>query len=100
MQNITKEELVVNTLKKVIKYQITCPICKEKQTIGVEIGFLKSVQEFPFSHIHIHGRPIHALILYIDKQFMNRGIEGCDSIEVNKDGGTFQEILKKWSNPF
>ncbi|MCP4762482.1 MAG: hypothetical protein GY870_11935 [archaeon] len=95
-----KENSLLNTLKKGTKYQVKCPICKESQKIGTELGYLRGVKDFPFAHIHLHGEPIHALIVYIDKQLAIRGTEGCDSIEINKDSKTFQQILKKWSNPF
>ena len=100
MANDLDSDETVFIVKKNNKIHTECPICKEKVNFGVELEHLNKVKQFPFAHIHLHGNPIHALIVYIDSSFSIRGVEGCDSIEVKKDSTTFQQILKKWSNPF
>ena len=96
----SNDEKAIQTLKKTTRLSVACPICKQKIRIGVELGNLQSVDHYPISHINLHGDPIHAMIVYLDYHFAIRGIEGCGSIEVLKDGKTFQQILAKWSNPY
>ena len=82
------------------KFYVTCPVCHQAIKFGVERSILENATKFPLSHIIIHGNPLHALIVYIDANFMVRGEEGCESIEVVKKSDTLNQLLKKWSNPF
>ncbi|MBD3353060.1 MAG: hypothetical protein GF364_16385 [Candidatus Lokiarchaeota archaeon] len=100
MASKSKENLDVESIKKYQKYDIKCPICKKQVKVGVELGDIKAVEHFPFTHIFLHGDPIHALVVYIDKQFNVRGFEGCNSMSLQKESSVFQQILRKWSNPF
>ena len=87
---ITKE---ISTLHK-------CPVCSKDIAVRIEYETLKKVKEFPLTHIVLHGDPIHALIVYIDRQFNIRSVEGCNSFNIERDSTSFQQIVKKWSNPF
>ncbi|MHA1819850.1 MAG: hypothetical protein ACTSU2_05575 [Promethearchaeota archaeon] len=97
---IQEDEKNIYIVKKKVRYNVLCPICKKKQDVGIELGLLKEVKQFPFAHIFIHGDPVHVLIVYIDKDLNIRGFEGCTSLEIKKEGNTFTNLLKKWSNPF
>lgn len=90
----------LNMMRKYYRYEVKCPICGEKQKVGVEFGLLQDVKNFPFSHIYLHGEPLHALVVYLDKQFQVRGAEACASIDIKKESNTLQQVVKKWSNPF
>jgi hypothetical protein len=86
--------------KKKIKFYHKCPICQKKIDIQVEKNRLDNVSKYPFPHIVIHGHPIHAIIVYVDKNLQIRGWEQAESIQFSRDSRTFGQILKKWSNPF
>jgi hypothetical protein len=90
----------VYDVKKTMKLSKECPICKQKVYFGVETHVLKEITEFPFTHVVLHGNPLHAMIVYIDANFAVRSIEYSKSIEVARDSASFSELLKKWSNPF
>ena len=100
MADISNERIAMNTLKKKLKYSIECPVCGKRQKVGVELGFLRDVNQYPFTHIHLHGNPLHAMIIYIDRQNNVRSVESGSSIEIKCSGETFTQIMKKWSNPF
>jgi len=97
IQNIENQLL---KFRKYTNYEIECPICKEKMNIGVELGDLNNVKNFPFTHILVHGEPIHAIITYIDSQFKVRGVEGSQLIKFEKSSNIVKQIIEKWSNPF
>lgn len=100
MADISNERIVMNTVKKKLKYNIECPVCGKRQKVGVEMGFLRDVNQYPFTHIYLHGDPLHAMIIYIDRQNNVRSVESGSSIEIKCSGETFTQIMKKWSNPF
>jgi hypothetical protein len=77
-----------------------CPICHEEIRFGVELGFLETIDRFPYPHVILHGNPLHILIVYIDADFRIRAVETVKSIEIQRNSDTFSQILKKWSNPF
>jgi hypothetical protein len=82
------------------KFSVSCPVCHQAIRFGVERSILDNATKFPISHIILHGVPLHALIVYIDANFMVRGEEGCESIEVLQKSETLGQLIKKWSNPF
>lgn len=87
-------------LKRTGKLTTTCPVCKLEIKFGVELEILHTVTKYPYAHLVLHGDPIHALIIYLDANFSVRGVETAESIEIIKESGTLNQILKKWSNPF
>ena len=92
--------IVPREIKKNLNYSRKCPICLKKIRFGVELGFLKKVKRYPYPHVVLHGKPLHALVAYIDASFEIRGIETIQSVEIQRNSETFSEIIKKWSNPF
>ncbi|MHA1734011.1 MAG: hypothetical protein ACTSU5_18880 [Promethearchaeota archaeon] len=90
----------VHDVKRRAKHPAKCPVCGEAFSLGVEAGFLATVDRFPFPHVLLHGSPLHALVAYVDQNGDVRGVESTRSVEVLGDGPTFQELLAKWSNPF
>ena len=90
-------------VKHKVKSYCICPYCKEKVEIGIEVNTfidLNNGTQFPYPHLHLHGKPLHAMICYIDKQLKVRGVKGVKSIEISRDGDTFKEFMKKWTNPY
>jgi len=83
-------------VKHTSKKSITCPLCNEKISIGVEDLILKSKN----IHIHLHGNPLHALLCYINSELEIRNVGVIRSIEISRDSETFTQIMKKWTNPY
>ncbi len=97
---ISNAEKINYSLKKKGRLSAKCPVCNEDLEFGVELSVLNAIKQFPFAHIHLHGNPLHGMIIYIDANFKVRSVEPCESIEVNRDSQTFSQMLSKWSNPF
>ena len=93
----------IELIKQNAKNLHICPLCGEKIEIGVEKGVLSKVSEdgnYPFPHVHLHGNPLHAMICYVDRHSVVRGVGGIRSIEISRDSDTFQQFMAKWSNPY
>jgi len=94
-------DMAVNhTLKTHVRLATKCPICGQEIQFGVERPLINRVRNFPFPHIVIHGTPLHAVIAYIDAEMQVRAVECSESLEILREGATFNQILQKWSNPF
>ncbi len=78
---------------------IRCPVCGENFCPGVEEQDVRKADHYPYRHILLHGSPLHAVITYIDANFMIRAVEGAHSVEVARGQATLGEILRKWANP-
>ncbi|MFX0073263.1 MAG: hypothetical protein ACFFAO_19460 [Candidatus Hermodarchaeota archaeon] len=80
---------------------VVCPLCGGKIILGIETQFTKKMNsDIYFPHIHLHGQPLHALICYINSELKIRNLGVIESIEVSRDSQTFQELMKKWTNPY
>jgi len=93
----------IGEIKQNVRNIHTCPLCKEKIEIGIEMDILEKLNEghhFPYPHIHLHGSPMHAMLCYIDKDLKIRSVGVIKSIEISKDSDTFRHLMKKWSNPY
>lgn len=93
----------IGEVKQNAKNIHVCPYCKEKIETGIELNTLRKLnkaQYFPYPHVHLHGNPLHAMLCYIDKQLVIRNISVIKSIEISRNSETFQELMKKWANPF
>ena len=93
----------IGEIKQNTKNIHECPYCKERFKIGIEKDTLDKLSKgnyFPYPHVHIHGNPLHAMLCYIDKQLVIRNICVINSIEISRNSETFQELMKKWANPF
>mgnify|MGYP000986571709 FL=1 len=100
MQTLVDKKIDLAIFKHKVKMAHECPICKEKVKFGIEDQFLKSVTQFPFTHVVLHGDPVHAMIVFIDANMHVRGTESAKSLEISRDGNTFSQLMRKWSNPF
>jgi len=90
-------------IKKELRNIHRCPICNKKVKIGIEKSTLEVLEQeemFPYPHLHIHGNPLHGVLFYIDGDLRVRSCSAIKSLEFSRDSKTFQELLKKWSNPY
>ena len=100
MLQAKRTELEANhSVRKKIRMSHRCPVCAKRIKFGVERTILENTDKYPFTHIVLHGNPVHALIAYIDANMTVRGIEASQSVEISRDGDTFGQILRNWSNP-
>jgi len=98
-----KNRNILSEVKQKVKSYCVCPYCKEKVEIGIEVNTLIDLNNdsyFPYPHVYLHGKPLHAMICYVDKHLSVRGVEIVKSIEISRDGDTFAELMKKWTNPY
>lgn len=101
---IMPEELRnMERFKQSTKHCHECPICKKKIQIGIEFGMVQKLVEQAkgiYSHLVLHGKPLHGLVCYLDSHLAVRGIVPVESIEISRDSETFGELIKKWANPY
>ncbi|MHA1519982.1 MAG: hypothetical protein ACTSRK_07335 [Promethearchaeota archaeon] len=90
----------VHIPKTRLKFSQKYPICGEMLRFGIEPEIIEKAEFYPFPHIILHGSPLHAIIAYVDAELKVRAIESSPSIEILREGATFNSLLQKWSNPF
>ena len=93
----------VDQVKKKIDQVVRCPKCDKEIKIGVQlevVNKLSALKNIYFPHIHLHGKPLHALMCYINSELKVRNIGIIESIEVSRDSNTFKQFLEKWMNPY
>ena len=74
-----------------------CRTCGKAFTVRVQAEVLANAPSYPFCHLILHGNPIHAHVVYIDKNGTVRGGESSSSIQIDRDSSTFQELVRWWS---
>jgi hypothetical protein len=82
---------------KALRLQSKCDICGQSFTVKVSSDELAGATRYPFSHLILHGNPIHCLIVIVDKQGSVRGSESSKSIQIDRTSATFQELVKWWT---
>ena len=93
----------VDQVKKKLDRVVRCPKCDKEIKIGIElevVNKLGALKNIYFPHIHIHGKPLHALICYLNSELKMRNIGIIESIEISRDSDTFNQLLNKWMNPY
>ncbi len=93
----------VNQVKKKLDQVVRCPKCEKKIKIGIELEVVNkssALKNIYFPHIYIHGKPLHALICYLNAELKVRNIGIIESIEISRDFETFNQLLNKWMNPY
>ena len=93
----------IGKLKQNAKNVHKCPICGKKIEIGIEMetkAKMNQQQKGLYSHLVLHGNPLHGMLCHIDSHLTVRHISIIESIEISRDSETLQEIMKKWANPF
>ena len=76
-----------------LKLESTCDICHQVFKVQVSAAELADARRYPFVHLILHGNPIHALIVYVDKHGSVRGSESSQSIQIDRTSLTFQETI-------
>ena len=93
----------VDHVKKKLDQVVRCPKCDKEIKIGIElevVNKLSALKNIYFPHIHLHGNPLHAMLVYIDKDHKIRSTGVIKSIEISRDSTTFSHLMRKWSNPY
>jgi hypothetical protein len=70
-----------------VKNSHKCPACNETINISVNSKLLSKIEKenkFPYTHLHIHGEPLHAMLCYIDSDLRVRSIKIIESLEIQK----------------
>ena len=90
-------------IKKTVDRNIKCPKCNKEVLIGIELELVKklnSLKNVYFPHIHLHGKPLHALLCYVNSELKLRNVGIIESIEISRDSDTLMQFLEKWTNPY
>ncbi|NMC07451.1 MAG: hypothetical protein GYA24_19705 [Candidatus Lokiarchaeota archaeon] len=80
-----------------LRHQSRCDICGRAFTVQVSRAELAAATRYPFTHLILHGNPIHCLVVYVDKQGAVRGAESSKSIQIDRTSATFQELVRWWA---
>jgi len=80
-----------------LRLESTCDICHQVFKVQVSAAELADARRYPFAHLILHGNPIHALVVYVDKHGSVRGSESSQSIQIDRTSSTFQELVKWWT---
>ncbi|MGV9141843.1 MAG: hypothetical protein ACOC1X_02785 [Promethearchaeota archaeon] len=86
MKSILELEKSGNKSHK-IKNAHKCPACAETINISISSKLLSQIEKenkFPYTHLHIHGEPLHAMLCYIDSDLRVRSIKIIESLEIQK----------------
>lgn len=67
---------------------IKCPICKE------EILCEQPIFQSPM--VNLHGSSLHAIIIFVNQSGQIKAIEGCQSIEIQRNAKTFTNLLHQF----
>ncbi len=67
-----------------LRLQTKCEICGESFTVKVNAQELADAKRYPFTHLILHGNPIHCHVVYVDKQGAVRGSESSKSIQIDR----------------
>ncbi|MFX0069631.1 MAG: hypothetical protein ACFFAO_00860 [Candidatus Hermodarchaeota archaeon] len=94
----TTKNSIIPSIKRGVRGFVTCPICNQKFKIQIDDdkldNFLNKNDESNlslFSHIHLHGNPIHAIICYIDKDLRVRNVYSIKSIELLRNDSNIKD---------
>ncbi|MFX1276038.1 MAG: hypothetical protein ACFFAT_13405 [Promethearchaeota archaeon] len=93
----------IGKFKQNTKNAHKCPICKKKIDIGIEFDIINKMvrkDKGIYTHLIIHGNPLHGMICYIDVHMTVRSVSAIESIEISRDSETFKQFMKKWANPY
>jgi len=64
---------------------IPCKICEQKIEFNIPENFLDDKNYFPAPFRYVHGKPMHSVTLYLDKQYNIRGTEFGDSLAISSE---------------
>jgi predicted hydrocarbon binding protein len=64
---------------------IPCKICKHDLEFKIPEDFLEDKNYFPAPFRYVHGKPMHSVTIYLDKQYNIRGTEFGDSLSISSE---------------
>jgi hypothetical protein len=65
--------------------------------VKVNAQELAGAKQYPFTHIIVHGSPIHCLVVYVDRSGTVRGADPSKSVQIDRTAATFQQLVKWWA---
>ncbi len=80
-----------------LRAQTRCGICGGTFTVRVSAAELAAATRYPFSHVILHGSPIHCHVVYVDKNGAVRCSDSSKSIQIERTSATFAELVKWWA---
>ncbi|MBD3187372.1 hypothetical protein GF325_11125 [Candidatus Bathyarchaeota archaeon] len=83
-----------------LRFPTRCAVCGREFKVHVSKSEMENAKAYPFPHIILHGNPIHAHIVYVDKHGSVRGGGSSTSLQIDKTSATFQELVKWWTMDF
>ncbi len=64
--------------------QTFCHGCQQDINVTVPKAVIDDAHSYPVSHAHLHGEPLHVLIVYIDRHYHIRGTELSETVTVER----------------
>jgi hypothetical protein len=100
ISNLTKQKEQYKELSPALQFH-KCPLCKKN--LEIKLNFESLEQQYGamdgiIPHIILHGKPLHAMLCYVDKHMAVRGKEYVISMSISKDYNTYQEFTRLWSH--
>lgn len=65
-----------------LKMPSKCPTCGKPIRVRVPAALLENATHYPVCHLVLHGKPLHACMVYIDAHGMVRASESTTSIQL------------------
>ena len=62
-----------------------CKICSQDLNFNIPNNFLDDKNYFPAPFRFVHGKPMHSVTVYLDKQYNIRGTEFGDSLAISSE---------------
>ena len=82
----SRERGTVPTFPQKIKKRINCPVCGHAIEVTIKEKQLQEIKKsskvlHPF--VHVHGLPLHVILVYLDRNFKVRNVFGIKNVEVS-----------------
>ncbi|MHA1371911.1 MAG: hypothetical protein ACTSRA_19605 [Promethearchaeota archaeon] len=87
------EDLEIQRLRTVTR----CRVCGKEFRVNVPRNQLEKAECYPFMHLILHGNPLHAHAVYIDRHGAIRGAQSSTSMQIDRTSATFQQLVIWWS---
>ncbi len=83
-------------MAKIKTVMAPCPICKKTVFIKLSSDLVLNRKYYPFEHLYIHGKPKHALLLFLDANLAVRDkIPYNDITLAEKEKVEYADLLRK-----
>ena len=81
-QHFLDQENATESQNIIISSHRKCPVCHSHLEFCLKKDVISQIKHFPFPHLILHGDPLHAIVLYIDRNLTVRGWESVESLEI------------------